>query len=99
MNLFERITQINSLNVIHWKCEEFLNERDADSITDVERVTINRILATNSLDEAWLLAYEHLGNEAEAAKLRKWILDRPKRQAMKPKNPLGDPDDYFPELE
>jgi len=96
MRFFEILTQINSLSVIHRRCEKILEELDADDadiLTDKESMTIKRILDTNSLDEAWLLAYEHEGNEVEAAKIRKWLLGKPGRDAQKPANPLLDSND------
>lgn len=71
--IFERILACRSLTIMDYMCEDALA---GASISVSERNTLERIYATNILDERYALAHEHLGQVEKAAELRQWVSGR-----------------------
>ena len=87
--IFHRILDYRSLTALDYLCEDALATPD---MSQGERDTLQRILNTNSLDERYALAHEHLGEHDKAAELRQWIAgaaDR-RRQAQLQSQQLFD---------
>lgn len=72
--LFERIRDCNSLNVIQLIAEEGCN-----GVPREDFLLLCRIVRSNDLDEVRLICAERLGDTAEAETLRAWLLKKKAR--------------------
>ena len=75
--IFHRILDCRSLTLLDYMCEDALAASD---MPQDERDVLQRILNTNSLDERYALAHEHLGEHDKAAELRQWIAGAAERR-------------------
>lgn len=73
--IFQYILDTRSLTVIHYASEEHL-----EVVSPEEKVALEAILDTNSLDIAWAIANEQLGRTEEAARLREWVANKSRRR-------------------
>lgn len=76
-NIFQQILDCRSLTNLDYLCEEALA---APGLAQPDRDALQRILGTNSLDERYALAHEHLGNREKAATLRQWMAGAAQRR-------------------
>lgn len=77
MSIFQKILECASLTVISYLAEDAL----PNATSEAERDALQRIYETDSLDEAYALAHEQLGNKEEADHLRLWMASRQNRPA------------------
>ncbi len=68
--IFQSILDTRSFTVINYKCEDAIEHPDTP---ESDRAALQRILESNSLDERWALAHEHLGQHDKAAEIREWM--------------------------
>ncbi len=68
--IFRDILLSKSFIAIDYLCEDALKSPEP---SDADRQALRNIYQSNSLDERYALAHEHLGEHEKAAELRRWI--------------------------
>ena len=73
--IFQQILDMRSMTAIHYRAEDALMDYNGPA-----RTALEAIMATNVLDEIYIIAHMQLGQHEEAEVLRKWLADAPKRK-------------------
>lgn len=81
MEIFKKILDSRSMTLIMYRIDEELPNVPEGPAKEA----LLKMQDTNKLDEVWALAHEQLGQYDEAAKLRKWIADKPERDKQQVK--------------